>query len=111
MIHNETSDPIDRHVGARLYTRRLEMRRTRTALAKLLGVSFQQVQKYEAGHSRLSTSALFILARALDVVPDYFFAGFGGDGLDVSDPFARMQTPRCRRQIVALVRSLGEKQG
>ncbi len=113
------ADSIDRHVGARLRERRLDMHKTQSVMARLLGVSFEQVQMYEAGQSHLSAPALFILARALDVSPDYFYAGYVpsdaefqdaivGEGLD--EAFARVQAPRSRRQMVVLVRSLGERQ-
>ncbi len=104
IVSTTCENAVDRHVGARIRARRLDLHKTQTQLAKALGVSFQQIQKYEAGQSRLSTSALFIVARALDVCPDYFFDGFEAD-------FAGMQAPRRRRQIIALVRSLGERQG
>lgn len=68
---------IDRHVGTRVRMLRLQHRITQSDLADKLGVSFQQVQKYETGANRISASKLYSIAQALEVKPGYFF-----DGLD-----------------------------
>jgi len=60
------ADPIDVAVGARIRIRRQELRMSQETLAKHLGVSFQQVQKYERGSNRISASMLVRTARALD---------------------------------------------
>ncbi len=65
--------PIDVHVGARLRQRRTLMGMSQTNLGDVLGVSFQQVQKYENGANRISASRLFALSRVLDVPVEYFF--------------------------------------
>ena len=65
--------PIDVHVGARLRQRRTLMGMSQTNLGDVLGVSFQQVQKYENGANRISASRLFDLARVFDVPIEYFF--------------------------------------
>ncbi|MEI9903487.1 MAG: helix-turn-helix transcriptional regulator [Asticcacaulis sp.] len=112
-------DPVDRHVGARVRARRLAQKKTQTALARVLGVSFRQMQKYESAHAHMTAATLFIIARVLDVCPDYFYADFEppehaadtpSQPLVLADAFASVQTPRCRRQMVALVRSFGERQ-
>ena len=66
-------DPIDIHVGARLRLRRLLLGLSQSGLARPLGLSFQQVQKYENGNNRISASMLHHLANALDVPIGFFF--------------------------------------
>ncbi len=65
--------PIDVHVGARVRLRRTLLGMNQTILGKALGVSFQQVQKYENGTNRISASRLFDLTRVLDVSIEHFF--------------------------------------
>ncbi len=65
--------PVDVHVGARLRQRRALLGMTQTNLSDALGMSFQQVQKYERGTNRISASRLFALSRVLDVPVEYFF--------------------------------------
>ena len=73
-VSNERDpDPIDRHVGSRMQLRRTLVRMTQEQLAKAIGVSFQQVQKYERGLNRLSASRLFDVCQALGVSITYFF--------------------------------------
>jgi len=64
---------IDRHVASRLRLRRLEAGLSQTTLAAALGVTFQQLQKYEGAINRISAGALYQLALALDVPVQYFF--------------------------------------
>ena len=65
--------PIDVHVGARLRQRRRLLGMSQTTLGDAIGLTFQQVQKYERGTNRISASRLFDLARLLDVPIEYFF--------------------------------------
>ena len=65
--------PVDVHVGARLRQRRTLLGMTQTNLGDALGVSFQQMQKYERGMNRISASRLFDLSRVFDVPVEYFF--------------------------------------
>ncbi len=65
--------PIDIHVGARLRQHRTLLGMTQTNLGDALGVSFQQMQKYERGTNRISASRLYDLARVLDVPIQHFF--------------------------------------
>lgn len=66
-------DPIDVFVGARIALRRAAMGLSQTVLAQRLGVSFQQVQKYETGANRISASRLHRLATVLATTPSAFF--------------------------------------
>lgn len=102
-------------------------------LAKLLGLTFQQVQKYEKGVNRIGAGRLFDLARILDVGILYFYAdlvdessgrpGFAEDEAPPPTPplqtqettqllaaFARVHDPKVRRRILDLVRTLADKQ-
>lgn len=76
-----TSNPIDIHVGQRLRNLRLHRRLTQEELGSLVGVSYQQIQKYEAGTNRISASRLYLLGSHLGVGPQYFF-----DELALEDP-------------------------
>ena len=66
-------DPIDVHVGSKVKARRLLMGLSQDSLAKLIGLTFQQVQKYERGKNRISVSRLIDIAKALKVPVSYFF--------------------------------------
>lgn len=71
--------PVDEHVGRKIREARLVRGLTQSGLAKKLGVSFQQLQKYETGFNRVSASKLFEIAQALKVAPAWFFEGLGND--------------------------------
>lgn len=64
---------IDSAIGGRVRQRRRELGLTQAQLALALGVTFQQVQKYESGANRISAATLFWTARALQTTPAYFF--------------------------------------
>src|SRR5215218_2507152 len=66
-------DPVDVHVGARIRTRRLLLGINQETLANALGLTFQQVQKYEGGANRVSASRLAQMAEVLGVSVSYFF--------------------------------------
>ncbi len=66
-------NPIDVHVGGRLRTRRTLLGLSQMALADAIGLTFQQLQKYEKGANRISGSRLYDLSQILDVEMDYFF--------------------------------------
>lgn len=123
---------IDRRLGQRLRARRLEIGMSQERLAELLGVTFQQVQKYEKGVNRVAASRLFEVATALDVPVGYFFenvlnaAGQGvredeprtasafdmlasPEGMQLMSLFASIESARLRRRVVDLVRALVEE--
>ena len=111
---------IDAMVGARVRMLRERRKMSQTALGEAIGVSFQQVQKYERGANRISASALFHIARTLGVSPADFFEGLSAqdDGATewskMSDPqvrglldnFARIPSPRVKAKIAELVEQL-----
>lgn len=70
-------DPIDAHVGQRLKLRRGLLGWSQDKLAQAVGVSFQQVQKYENGANRVGASRLMNMSQILGVPVAYFFEGFG----------------------------------
>lgn len=80
-VATTTPHPVDRHVGAQVARRRLSLKLTQSDLARALGLTFQQIQKYERGANRISASKLWDIARFLDVEIGSFFAGIE-TGLD-----------------------------
>ena len=74
-IKDDGPDPIDRYVGSRVRARRVVIRLSQTKLGEAIGVTFQQVQKYENGTNRIGASNLFKIAKTLGVDVAYFFDG------------------------------------
>ncbi len=106
--------PIDVHVGARLRQRRTLLGMTQTTLGGSLGVSFQQMQKYENGVNRISASRLFALSRVLDVPIEYFFDDMptavaasspAQDGGKAKKPPSYEPDPMATRETLELVRA------
>jgi transcriptional regulator with XRE-family HTH domain len=69
------ANSIDLHVGRRLRRRRRLMGMTQQQLADMVGIRFQQIQKYECGANRITASRLFELASALSIAVQYFYDG------------------------------------
>ena len=110
--------PIDVHVGSRIRLRRTLLGMSQERLGDSLGLTFQQVQKYERGVNRVGASRLFDLSRVLDVPISFFFddmpdslaATFGGaparragGSQDAADPFG--DDTLSRRETLELVRA------
>lgn len=72
-------NPIDIHVGSRIRLRRTLLGMSQQKLGEAIGLTFQQVQKYERGANRVGSSRMFELARVLDVPISYFFEEMGSD--------------------------------
>lgn len=91
-------NPIDIHVGQRLRARRKSLGISQSHLADDLGLTFQQVQKYERGTNRVSASVLFMISQILKAPVSYFFDGLGpsdgkGDYADIAPmPVVRLLT-------------------
>ncbi len=125
------SNPIDRLVGSRVKMRRTSLGVTQVKLAEAVGVSFQQVQKYEKGTNRISASALQQIAKFLEVPAAYFFEGANSveasflsgfaeendatyvadflstmEGQQLARAFSRIQDAKVRKRLVDLVLSL-----
>ena len=79
---SKVSNIVDVYVGARLRMRRTMLGMSQSRLGELLGVTFQQVQKYEKGSNRISASRLQHTARVLEVSPGYFFEGAPADSAE-----------------------------
>lgn len=73
-------DPVDLHVGAMLRVLRRAQGMGKSELGRVVGVSYQQVQKYELGHNRLSAGMLFKMSEALDVEIEELFSGLERKG-------------------------------
>ncbi|MGH6978185.1 MAG: helix-turn-helix domain-containing protein [Brevundimonas sp.] len=86
MARDGSPHPIDLHVGRRLAERRQELKMNQSDLGKAIGVTFQQVQKYERGYNRVSASKLWQCAAALGVAIHYFYP-------DTDTPVEVVETP------------------
>ena len=84
MSENKVPSGIDRIVGQRLRWRRRELKLTQEQLGEKLGLTFQQVQKYEKGVNRISAGRLFEISQALGITITYFYEGI--DDLIESSP-------------------------
>lgn len=110
------SHPIDVHVGARIRLRRTLLGLSQERLGELIGLTFQQVQKYERGSNRVGASRLYDLSRVLDVPMSFFFEdmeegepakparGKRGAGEDRAE-FDSGKAPIAKRETLELVRA------
>lgn len=87
-VRTDEDTSIDEYIGKRIHLRRKLVHMSQERLADAIGVTFQQVQKYENGLNRVSGSRLVKVARALDCPPAFFFEGLEDlpSALDPSDP-------------------------
>lgn len=136
LVHNaRRANPMDVHVGTRVRMRRMILGLSQEKLGELLGLTFQQIQKYEKGINRIGASRLFELSKVLDVPVQFFFeqapggeaigqaSAAGGfaepasegyvtdvlssrEGIELNKAFARIGDSKVRRSIVDLVRAL-----
>ena len=130
MNDERAATSIDRKLGQRVRSRRLEIGMSQERLAELLGVTFQQVQKYEKGVNRMAASRLFDIASALQQPVSRFFEGLSHgraagvaegkqdyiddalatpEGAQLMSVFASIKSQRVRRKVVDLVRTLAEE--
>jgi len=93
------TDPRDVQFGQTIRARRREIGMSQVQLAKAIGVTFQQVQKYERGANRVSVSRLLDIAKALRVSTSYLFAGLE-PGVPAADPRARALMEDARFMVV-----------
>ena len=129
-------NPVDVHVGTRVRLRRTLLGMTQTGLGQAIGLTFQQVQKYERGVNRIGSSRLYDLARVLDVPVNFFFdempkeiasksgAASSGppEGAEVFDPdivskretlelvraYYKIENPQVRKRLFEMVKALGK---
>ena len=128
----KTPNPIDRHVGSRVRMRRMMLAMSQTDLGDALGLTFQQVQKYEKGTNRVGASRLQHISHVLQVPVAFFFEGAPhqpgqpkglgeapspayvfdflatSDGLALTKAFMRIKESKLRRRIVDLVEEIAE---
>jgi transcriptional regulator with XRE-family HTH domain len=126
--------PTDKHVGMRVRTRRLMLGMSQTNVADALGVTFQQLQKYEKGTNRVSASRLQNISQILQVPVTFFFEGAPRvrgehhaqtdapfpqhvsnylatpDGLHLTKAFMQIPDPKLRRAIVNLVEQISDSE-
>ncbi len=130
-------DPIDRYVGARVRARRVGLRMSQTKLGKAIGVTFQQIQKYENGTNRIGASNLFKIAKTLGIEVAFFYDGLpenawedqparGGalsdqpaeefehdpmntrEAIELSHNYFRIGSDTVRRRLFQLVKTMAE---
>jgi transcriptional regulator with XRE-family HTH domain len=132
MASKKQPNPIDIHVGSRVRLRRMMLGMSQEKLGESLGITFQQIQKYEKGTNRIGASRLQHIARVLTMPVSYFFEGapgmvaaLGADGLGEAPPtnyvvdflstnegiqlnkaFVRIKDPKLRRRVIDLVRTM-----
>jgi transcriptional regulator with XRE-family HTH domain len=131
MIAKKAPNPTDKHVGARVRMRRMMLSMSQEKLGDALGLTFQQVQKYEKGANRIGASRLQQIANILQVPVAFFFEGAPNviahqadgigeapsptyvseflatsDGLALTKAFMRIKNPKLRRRIVDLVEQM-----
>jgi len=125
-------NPVDAHVGSRVRLRRMLLGMSQERLGESMGLTFQQVQKYEKGVNRIGASRLFQISKILDVPVQFFFeeAPYNGDGnavrgmaepdseafileflnsregLDLNRAFVKIGDAKVRKSVVDLVRAL-----
>ena len=128
------ANPIDVQVGNRVRIRRMLIGMSQERLGDLLGLTFQQVQKYEKGVNRIGAGRLFEVARILNVPIDFFYEGVenrlagqpgmaepesappvmafvsSGEGLQLSLAFMKIKDPKVRKRVLDLVKSLAEEE-
>ena len=129
----KSPNPVDKHVGSRMRTRRLLAGMSQEKLGDALGITFQQIQKYEKGTNRISASRLQQVSRVLGVPVEYFYEGGpqlegpqpgfadGGasdyvsdflltnEGVQLMRAFLRIKDAAVRRRVIDLIDALGEK--
>ena len=124
------ANPIDIQVGNRVRIRRMLIGMSQERLGDLLGLTFQQVQKYEKGVNRIGAGRLFEVSRILNVPVDFFYEGVNeggpgsaesdgapvmdfvssGEGLQLSLAFMKIKDAKVRKRVLDLVKSLAEEE-
>ncbi|MEL6475788.1 MAG: helix-turn-helix transcriptional regulator [Pseudomonadota bacterium] len=131
-VVGKSADQIDAHIGGRVRLRRVMKNMSQDQLGVALGLTFQQVQKYEKGLNRIGAGRLYHIARILDVTPAFFYEGLPETHVGDSDPvtqaretevtaflstpegyaiieaFGRISDVTVRRRVVDLVRAISE---
>ncbi len=120
----EHAHAADRYVGARVRERRKALKLSQIHLAMKLGLTFQQVQKYERGTNRISASKLYEIGQALQVPIAWFFEGYAGpsidtpandvnaflntgEAIDLGEAFLALPSDSQRRRVLDLMKAMG----
>lgn len=98
-------DPIDVHVGSRLRLIRTAKRLSLEELGRRIGVTYQQIQKYETGANRISAASLYRIAQVFETSPTFFF-----DGLSESETEGEVAEPTASRETLQSSLALGRIQ-
>ena len=110
---------IDKHIGQRVRDRRVVLGLSQSVLADGLGISFQQLQKYEKGFNRISAGRLYGCTELLDVRPEYFFEGLAGsdsgtpdetrsdEALKLARAYYSIDDPAKRQHVLKLIQAIG----
>jgi transcriptional regulator with XRE-family HTH domain len=130
MANKKQPNPIDIHVGGRVRLRRMMLGMSQEKLGEQLGITFQQIQKYEKGTNRIGASRLQHIARVLTVPVSFFFEDAPGmtqpqagmaepksasyivdflsssEGIQLNKAFVRVKDAKVRRRIIDLVRAM-----
>jgi len=129
-VLKKQTNPIDIQVGNRVRIRRMLIGMSQERLGDLLGLTFQQVQKYEKGVNRIGAGRLFEVSRILNVPIDFFYEGVStqpgagepevappvmefvssGEGLQLSLAFMKIKDAKVRKRVLDLVKSLAEEE-
>ena len=133
MAPKKTPNPVDVHVGSRVRMRRMMMSMSQERLGEQLGITFQQIQKYEKGSNRIGASRLQEIARVLQVPVAFFFEDAPGgapgqpgfaesqsssyvtdfltssEAVALNRAFARIADAKVRRRVIDLVEALADK--
>ncbi len=121
-IAKEGPHPIDVHVGARVRLRRTLSCMSQTQLGQRLGLTFQQIQKYERGRNRISASRLYQMSHILDVPVSFFFDDIDGEGaarspdeillkretIEFVRAYYRIGDPAVRKRLFAMTEVLAD---
>jgi transcriptional regulator with XRE-family HTH domain len=121
----KTPHPIDRHVGKRIRMRRVERKMSRLALAQAVGLTFQQIQKYEMGTNRIGASRLHAICSLLEIPVSFVFEGSPGltrfensppqyfvdfmssaEGARLVEAFSKITDPERRRNIARSLKNI-----
>ena len=119
-----TASEVDRLVGDRIRRRRILMGLTQDQLGESLGISYQQIQKYETGAHRVSAGRLYLIASRLEVSPGWFFDAVKSDAssedfdelgssrllMEFVRSFARIKDERLKGVLVSLVRAMADEE-
>lgn len=118
-----SASDVDRLVGDRIRRRRILMGLTQDQLGESLGISYQQIQKYETGANRVSAGRLYLIATRLEVSPGWFFDPVKSDAssddfeelgssrllMEFVRSFARINDERLKTVLVSLVRAMADE--